>query len=167
MSVTDDSFFTENIVNINKKINAILFHASMVPIIFVILTYAGVWYVPTNYAIMVFVYTQVLASVCRFLNRSDKKARKSLTKQNKYANNYMIGRRRANELSVAVLDTPFFVSVPGERSPDLHDKAGLSYQALLFVLLCCGPDDNGVTYKRVMWPCRRACLRGFLYGRLR
>lgn len=73
MSVTDDSFFTENIVNINKKINAILFHASMVPIFFVILTYAGVWYVPTNYAIMVFVYTQVLASVCRFLNRSDKK----------------------------------------------------------------------------------------------
>ena len=36
MSVTDDSFFTENIVNINKKINAILFHASMVPIFFVI-----------------------------------------------------------------------------------------------------------------------------------
>jgi hypothetical protein len=74
MPITEeDSFFTENIVNINKKINKILFHASMVPIIFVILTYAGVWYVPTGYAIMVFVYTQLVASIGRLLNRSKKK----------------------------------------------------------------------------------------------
>ena len=57
MSITDDSFFEENIVNINKKINIILFCAIAVPVCFVLLTYAGVWYVPTTYAIVIFAFT--------------------------------------------------------------------------------------------------------------
>ncbi len=73
MSNTDDSFFTENIVNINKRIATILFCALIVPISFVVLTYVGVWYVPTRYAIIIFTYTLVMASVCFFMNRSSHK----------------------------------------------------------------------------------------------
>lgn len=73
MGNSDDSFFTENIVNINKKINLILFCANIVPIFFVLLSYVGVWYVPTNYAVLILIYNNVLASVCFFLNRSSNK----------------------------------------------------------------------------------------------
>ena len=73
MSVTDDSFFTENIVNINKRIDTILFSAISVPVFFVILTYIGVWYVPTLYAVSIFTYTLVMAVICFFMNRSSKK----------------------------------------------------------------------------------------------
>ena len=73
MSVTDDSFFTENIVNINKRITTILFCAISVPVFFVLLTYLGVWYVPTFYAVIIFSYTFIMASICFFLNRSSKK----------------------------------------------------------------------------------------------
>ena len=73
MSVTDDSFFAENIVNINKKINIILFCAIAVPVCFVLLTYVGVWYVPTSYAIVVFVFTTIMAVICFFMNRSSSK----------------------------------------------------------------------------------------------
>ena len=73
MSITDDSFFEENIVNINKKINIILFCAIAVPVCFVLLTYAGVWYVPTTYAIVIFAFTCVMAITCFFMNRSPSK----------------------------------------------------------------------------------------------
>ena len=83
MPITEeDSFFIENIVNINKTIDKILFHASMVPILFILLTYIGVWYVPTSYAIMVFAYTQIVATVCRILN-------KSLSKTVQYVSMYL------------------------------------------------------------------------------
>ena len=74
MSVTDDSFFTENIVNINKKINIILFCAIAVPVCFVLLTYVGVWYVPTSYAIVIFVFTTIMAITGFLMNRSSSKA---------------------------------------------------------------------------------------------
>ena len=74
MPITEeDSFFTENIVNINKHITKILFCASLVPIIFIILTQAGVWYVPTGYALMIFVYTVLMATVCLILDKTNKK----------------------------------------------------------------------------------------------
>ncbi len=74
MPITEeDSFFTENIVNINKRITKILFCASLVPIIFIILTQAGVWYVPTGYALMIFVYTVLMATVCLILDKTNKK----------------------------------------------------------------------------------------------
>ena len=74
MSITEeDSFFTENIVNINKKIYIILFCALIVPVAFVVLTYVGVWYVPTPYAAMIFVYTLLMALTCFILNRTGKR----------------------------------------------------------------------------------------------
>lgn len=74
MPITDDSFFTENIVKINKKINLILFWADIVPLSFVILTKVGIWYVPDSYSILIFVYDTLLSLICFFLNRSSKKS---------------------------------------------------------------------------------------------
>ena len=69
-NTSEDSFFTENIVNINKKIYTILFCAVIVPISFIALTRAGVWYVPTPYALMILIYTIAMAFLCFILNRS-------------------------------------------------------------------------------------------------
>ena len=80
MSITEeDSFFTENIVNINKKIYSILFCALIVPVSFVILTRVGVWYVPTPYAVVIFVYTLVMASICFVLNKTGKRILQSIS----------------------------------------------------------------------------------------
>ncbi len=74
MPITEeDSFFTENIVNINKKIYTILFCAIIVPLLFIAFTYAGLWYVPTPYAVMILVYTLVMAFICFVLNKTGKK----------------------------------------------------------------------------------------------
>ena len=73
MAITDESFFNENIVSINKKINLILFCAIIVPVCFVLFTFIGFWYVPTPYAVMVFAYTVILAAICFFLNKSSNK----------------------------------------------------------------------------------------------
>ncbi len=74
MPITEeDSFFTENIVNINKKIYIILFCALLVPISFVVLTYIGVWYVPTPYAAGIFIYTLAMAFACFILNKTGNK----------------------------------------------------------------------------------------------
>ena len=74
MTITDESFFQDNVVNINKKINLILFCADLVPIAFVILTYIGIWYVPTGYAAIIFVYDTIFSVLCFLLNRSPKKS---------------------------------------------------------------------------------------------
>ncbi len=73
MPITDDSFFVENIVNINKKITLILFCANIVPILFIVLTVAGVWFVPTFYAVLLIIYSTIFAGICFFLNKSSKK----------------------------------------------------------------------------------------------
>ncbi len=71
MPITEeDSFFTENIVNINTRISTILFWAIMVPVSFIVLTYVGVWYVPTKYAIIIMIYTLFMALACFFLNKT-------------------------------------------------------------------------------------------------
>ena len=80
MSITEeDSFFTENIVNINKKIYHILFCALIVPVSFVALTRVGVWYVPTPYAAIIFIYTLVMASICFVLNKTGKRILQSIS----------------------------------------------------------------------------------------
>lgn len=79
MSVTDDSFFTENIVNINKRIYIILFWTLIVPVSFVALTQVGVWYVPTPYAAMIFIYSLAMAFICMVLNKTGNKNLQSVT----------------------------------------------------------------------------------------
>ena len=74
MTITDESFFQDNVIDINKKINLILFCADIVPISFVILTYIGIWYVPTSYAAIIFIYDTAFSVLCYFLNRTSKKS---------------------------------------------------------------------------------------------
>ena len=75
MPITEeDSFFIENIVNINKRIYNILFCAIIVPISFITLTQVGIWYVPTLYAVMIMIYTLVMASACMIFNKTGKKS---------------------------------------------------------------------------------------------
>ena len=74
MTITEDqSFFNENIVNINKKINLILFLAELVPVAFIILTKIGIWYVQTGYALIILTYDAIFATLCFFLNKSKKR----------------------------------------------------------------------------------------------
>ncbi len=73
MPITDDSFFTENIVNINKKITLILFCANIVPISFIIISYLGIWCVPTTYALIILAINTLFASACALLNSSSKR----------------------------------------------------------------------------------------------
>ena len=80
MPITEeDSFFIENIVNINKRIYIILFWALIVPVSFVALTHVGVWYVPTPYAAMIFIYTLAMAFICMVLNKTGNKNLQSVT----------------------------------------------------------------------------------------
>ena len=74
MSITEEeSFFTENIVNVNKKIDMILFGANLVPITFIIFSHTGLWHVSTFYSVVIILYTTILAAVCTILNRTNKK----------------------------------------------------------------------------------------------
>lgn len=67
MSIDDRTFFNENIVNVNKKVNVILFCTIPVPIIFAILSAAGIWIVPNSYSLIVFLYSTILSILYFFL----------------------------------------------------------------------------------------------------
>lgn len=72
MSVTDDDFFTENIVNVNKRVEQVLFSASVVPVLFIILSIIGVWWVPHLYSIGIIAYTLITGTICHILNKYPK-----------------------------------------------------------------------------------------------
>lgn len=54
MQLNDGSFFKENVVDVNKKVNMILFFTIPVPIIFAILSAVNIWIVPHLYSLTVF-----------------------------------------------------------------------------------------------------------------
>lgn len=67
MSNNDETFFNENIVNVNKKVNIILFCTIPVPIVFAILSAIDVWIVPHIYSIGVFLYSTIFSFLYKFL----------------------------------------------------------------------------------------------------
>lgn len=71
MSLTDKSFFNENIVNVNKKVNIILFCTIPVPIIFAVLSAVGLWIVPPMYSLSVFLYSTILSFLYLFLMKKN------------------------------------------------------------------------------------------------
>ena len=71
MSLTDKSFFNENIVNVNKKVNIILFCTIPVPIIFAVLSAVGLWIVPPMYSLSVFLYSTILSLLYLFLMKKN------------------------------------------------------------------------------------------------
>lgn len=72
MSITDEEFFNENIVRVNKKVEIILFSSILVPVSFLVLTLVGLWRVPHTYSLSV-IATAVVCSIIEFiLNRKEK-----------------------------------------------------------------------------------------------
>ena len=67
MSNNDETFFNENIVNVNKKVNTILFCTIPVPIVFAIFSIIDVWIVPHAYSLSVFLYSTFFSFLYRFL----------------------------------------------------------------------------------------------------
>lgn len=67
MSTTENFFFSENIVKVNKKVCTILFCTIPVPITFAVLSAINVWIVPHSYSLMVFLYSTILSFLYRFL----------------------------------------------------------------------------------------------------
>ena len=67
MSNNDETFFNENIVNVNKKVNTILFCTIPVPIVFAILSAINVWIVPHIYSLGVFLYSTIFSFLYKFL----------------------------------------------------------------------------------------------------
>ena len=67
MSINDEAFFNENIVNVNKKVNIILFCTIPVPIVFAILSAIDVWIVPHIYSLGVFLYSTIFSFLYKFL----------------------------------------------------------------------------------------------------
>ena len=66
MSNNDETFFNENIVNVNKKVNTILFCTIPVPIVFAFLSAVGLWIVPPMYSLSVFLYSTILSFLYLF-----------------------------------------------------------------------------------------------------
>lgn len=71
MSHTDDLFFKENIVDVNKKVSRILFGTMGVPITFIVLTIAGLWIVPHSYSISILVYAIIASFLYYFLMKKN------------------------------------------------------------------------------------------------
>lgn len=67
MSNNDETFFNENIVNVNKKVNTILFCTIPVPIVFAFLSAIDVWIVPHIYSLGVFLYSTIFSFLYKFL----------------------------------------------------------------------------------------------------
>ena len=67
MSINDETFFNENIVNVNKKVCTILFCTIPVPVIFAVLSAVDIWIVPHAYSLSVFIYSTSLSFLYRFL----------------------------------------------------------------------------------------------------
>ena len=67
MSVSDEAYFLENIVDVNKKVKNILVGTIFVPIVFIILTIAGLWIVPHSYSLGILVYSTVVSLLYMFL----------------------------------------------------------------------------------------------------
>ena len=67
MPSNDKSFFFFFIVNVNKKVNMILFCTIPVPIVFAVLSVAGLWIVPHLYSLTVFLYSTIISFLYMFM----------------------------------------------------------------------------------------------------
>lgn len=72
MSITDEEFFNENIVRVNRMVEKILFAGLIVPVSFLVLTLIGLWRVPYSYSLLIIIVTFAAALITFFLNRWEK-----------------------------------------------------------------------------------------------
>lgn len=75
MSIYDDEFFQENLVNVNKTVLIILICAIAVPISFALGNILFIWYVPYSFCIAMLIYEIIAALIMFFLNKYKKTQR--------------------------------------------------------------------------------------------
>ncbi len=71
MPIRNESFFEDNIVNVNKKVSKILFCTIPVPIVFAVFSAINIWIVPHSYSLCVFLYSTILSFLYWFLIKKD------------------------------------------------------------------------------------------------
>ena len=71
MSITDETFFRENIVEVNKKVRNFLLGTIFVPVMFIALTIPGIWVVPHSYSLLILIYSLCSSVLYSFLIRSN------------------------------------------------------------------------------------------------
>ena len=67
MSITDETFFRENIVEVNKMVRNVLLGTIFVPVMFIALTIPGIWFVPHSYSISILCYSLCSSLLYSFL----------------------------------------------------------------------------------------------------
>ena len=67
MSITDETFFRENIVEVNKMVRNVLLGTIFVPVMFIALTILGIWVVPHSYSISILLYSLISSLLYSFL----------------------------------------------------------------------------------------------------
>ena len=71
MSITDETFFRENIVEVNKMVRNVLLGTIFVPVMFIALTILGIWIVPHSYSLSILIYSLCSSVLYSFLIRSN------------------------------------------------------------------------------------------------
>ena len=66
MSVYDEIFFTENIINVNKIVEKIIFSTGILPVCFYIFTALGLWHISTSYCLFIFCFSAVASVIVYF-----------------------------------------------------------------------------------------------------
>ncbi|MDD7014434.1 MAG: HD domain-containing protein [Spirochaetales bacterium] len=69
MTEEDKEFFIDNIVNVNRTTEKILFGTILVPVVFYIFTVAGIWEVPHHFSIALCIQELVVSIISLFINR--------------------------------------------------------------------------------------------------
>lgn len=65
---TNDSFYKENILAVNKLMTKVILTTILVPVLFIILTIIGIWQVPHSYSIIIICYSILAALISHILN---------------------------------------------------------------------------------------------------
>lgn len=68
MESSNDLFFSENRITVNKLVEKILLTTLIVPIAFMILTFFGIWQVPHNYSLLMVGVSITFYLISHFLN---------------------------------------------------------------------------------------------------
>ena len=71
MSVTDEEFFKENIVSVNRMVEKVFFFCLLVPVSFIILTICGIWFIPYKYTAGLFIFTIIATLTLHILNKKE------------------------------------------------------------------------------------------------
>ncbi|MCR4734124.1 MAG: HD domain-containing protein [Treponema sp.] len=71
MSLTDEVFFKENVTNVNKMVEVILWTSAFVPVAFFLITIIGLWKVPHLYSLVMFIFSLSVSFVFHLILKKE------------------------------------------------------------------------------------------------